>query len=130
MIQSIKLTFAGKEIEFSLGLGALGEILEKTDLSIDELKTKVERNPFKYFPILMYYSAECQCELDGKEIDFTLNDMIGFIDDSGAMASDQLSKFAVAFKDSQDRNVPQVKEIVEEAPANASAKKKLIGQTM
>lgn len=104
----MKLTINKKQLDFSLGLGFLGELLEQLDLGLDELLIKIDKNPFKYIPLAMYHSAKYALESEDKEVDFTKNDFTKWIDKDGALTDKNVSviKFLSEFQKSIYKDVP------------------------
>jgi len=107
-MSTLKLTIDKKEYNFTLGLGFLGEVLDELDLDITQLISKYDKNPFKYVPILVYHSAKYSNELDNKEVNFTLKDIIRGIENDGALTDKNTSiiKFNEAFVRSLTKDVP------------------------
>ena len=73
-MNTVKITIGNKEIEFAFGLGFLGAALEDMDLGVDEVQGKIQKNPFKIVPLLMYHSAKYAQERVGKEPQYSLID--------------------------------------------------------
>ena len=98
-MNTIKLTINRRELDFTFGLGFLGELLEELDISIDEVITKSGKNPFKWIPLLMFHSASYSINSNGGEIDFTLKELIKWIeqDKKGGVV---VTKFTEAFLNS------------------------------
>lgn len=108
-MNEIELTINGKKLKFTFGLGFLGEVLENNDISIDDLLVKIDRNPFKWIPTIMYASTKYSYSLEGKELDFTLQDMFKWTDQEGGLTDKNLTvvKFIEAFRASLFKNVPE-----------------------
>ena len=109
-----KLKFNEKEYDCILGLGFLGEVQEILNLDYNTLLEKYEKFPFKYVPLLMFHSIRWAKELEEKEIDFTLKDLLGWIEDEGGLTNKQMIKFSNAFVKSLTKDVPKEEEIEEE----------------
>ena len=106
-MNEIKLTIGGKAYVFTLGLGFLGELLEETNLSLDELIPKMIRNPFKWVPVAMFQSAKYSCELEGIEIDFTAKLILeGLSNEKGGINCKQTLAFMAALNKSLTHNIP------------------------
>ena len=110
----IKLKLKGREFDFTFGLGFLGELLDVLDISIDEVVGKLNRNPFKMIPFLMYRSAKYSFELEGKDFDYTILDFITWIEEEGGFTSKSVESFLVAFTNSMTKGVPVEEEITDE----------------
>lgn len=116
MASSIKLKINGKEIEFGFGLRFVGELIESTGLTLDEIVVKSRSNPFKMIPTMMYLSALHSKDRRGEEIDFTEIELADMIDDSGGINQDSIVKFLSKFTDSLLKDVPKTPESKEDAP--------------
>ena len=112
-MKTIKLTFNKKEYNFSFGLGFIGMLLNETDLGLDEIVAKLNKNPFWTIPVLMFNSAKYSSMLDDKDIDFTQNDFIDWIDLEGGLGSKNVVKFLNTFTSSLTKNVPKEDEVEE-----------------
>ncbi len=113
MMKTIKLTFNQKELEFSLSIGFLGEILENWNVSVSEIDKKISDNPFKWFPIFLYESAKYSAEYNKREFDSTLYDYIDLIEQDGGVDSKNLVTFYKALMKSLTNHVPVEKDIKE-----------------
>ena len=120
-MNKITLKINDKELEFSFGLAFLGELIEKTDLSLEDIIAKMNKNPFKMVPMIMFYSASYALERKGKEVDFTRFDISDWIDTSGGIADKSVVKFIEAFTLSLTKGVPKEEEA---AKKDDSPKKK------
>lgn len=112
-MSKIELLIGGKKYEGSLGLGFLGEALENLDLDIVQIGAKVDKNPFKYAPILIYESIK----YNNTDIDLTLDKLIELLDSPEGLKN--INKFIIAFVKSLTKNVPK-----EEPTVDAGPKKK------
>lgn len=106
----ITLTIHKREIEFIFGLEFMGNVLEELDLSIDEIVAKLDKNPFRMIPTLMFISAESSFRRDNKVIDFSKSELIDWIDESGGLGQEAVVKFLKTFTSSLTKNVPSMKE--------------------
>lgn len=115
----MKLEINGKSLEFAFGMGFLGELLEETGLSLDEVLQKVDKNPYKFIPICMYVSTKYAYERQGKEVDFNRFTFIEWLEADGGLTDKNQSavKFMKAFTDSLFKGVPKEED-------NDGAKKK------
>jgi len=107
-MNKIALKINQRELDFTFGLGFLGEALEVLDTDIEGVLLKVNKNPFKTVPILMFQSAKYSLELDGKEVDFTLADMVEWIEKDGALTDKNKSviSFLSSFTNSLLKDIP------------------------
>jgi hypothetical protein len=108
-MREIKLTIGKEEMGFSFGLAFLGELLEETNMSIEEVGTKITRNPFRTVPLIMYYSAKQYAERTVKDFNYTLLDFVDLIDENGGVASKEAITFLEAFTGSLNKGVPKEK---------------------
>jgi hypothetical protein len=109
----MKLVIKEVEYSYSFGLGFLGECLENLDLSVFEIGKKLDRNPFKWTPILMYESIKYTN--DG-EIDITIKEFVNQLDEdvNGAKV---MNEFLIAFVASLQKDVPKQEGVVENKKA-------------
>lgn len=110
-MKKITLNIGGKDREFHFGIGFMGLFLESSGLKITEL-TKIDENPFKYDPILIYSSAVFALQRKGEKADFSLYDVIDWIDESDGTA---VKEFKNAFIESMTKDVPQQTQNSEDA---------------
>lgn len=94
----IKLNDKNFKCEF--GLGFLGECLENLDLSVVQIGEKLDKNPFKWIPTLMYESLKYS-----QDIDFTLKDLIKWLDNEEGKKT--MNDFLLAFVKSLTKDVPK-----------------------
>jgi len=111
-MKNLKLTINSRELEFTFGLGFLGEVLEFLDMSMSELGEKVTKNPYKYIPILVYHSAKYALDLEGKEADFTQKDVIEWIEKDGGInfGNKFYMRFQEKFIESLTKDIPKNEE--------------------
>lgn len=106
-MNSLKLTINKREIEFHFGLYFLGELLDELDLSFDDMSIRVQENPFKFIPQLMFFSAKYAYTRKGEVIDFNLFTLIDWIEYDGGFANPNMENFLNAFSSSLTKNVPK-----------------------
>jgi len=102
-MKSITLNIGGQERVFHFGLGFLGNLLEETNTNMADFDDKRLSNPFKWVPLMMFHSCAYGYIREGKTVDFTLQDMINWIDETDV---ETLQKFNEAFVNSLIKNVP------------------------
>jgi len=112
-MKTIKLTFNKREVNFALGIGFLGELLENHGVSVDGVDKKIKDNPFKWFPIFLFESARFKAESNGDEFNYTLFDYIELVEEDGGVSSPNLIKFYEALLKSLTNNVPIEEEVKE-----------------
>jgi len=98
-----------KEVKYqcSFGLGFLGECLENLNLSVYEIGEKLDKNPFKWIPVLMYESIKYP-----NGIEFTQKELIGFLEDDGAKGTATMAIFLDSFIKSLTKDVPKEENVV------------------
>jgi len=114
-MDNLTLKINDRLLEFTFGLGFLGELLDHTNLSIDELVDKLNKNPFKMIPVIMFESADYVLKKQSKDIDFTQYDFTDWIDLDGGVGSESIVRFLDAFTHSLTKDVPKEDELVEES---------------
>ena len=120
-MSKLTLKFSKKEIDFSLGLGFLGEVLEVLDISIGELGEKMVKNPFKFVPAIMFESAKYQA---GNEFEFTMPEFVEFLDNNGGIFSPAVQQFQLKLMESFTKDVPSEDQDVE--PSDEPKKNRLV----
>lgn len=110
----IKLKYKEKEITFSLGLYFVGEIQFVYDMDIEKVVNSLDKNPLKFLPEFMYYSAKTHKELNGEAFEMTKGQMISLISEDGGINSKNSIAFLEAFNNSLIKNVPETDEKIEE----------------
>ena len=118
----IVIKLKNKNHDFCFGLGFMGNLLEQLDCSIDELMQGIQKNPFKFIPVLMFESYAYGCKRENKEKEHDLYSFTDVIDDEGGVVSEKVSKFLEAFTESMTKNVP--KEPIRKGKPKASQVKK------
>lgn len=107
----VKIEIGGKDRDFSFGLAFFGEALEHFDMDVTELGLKLQNNPFKYQPLIMFISAKHALELQGKEVDFSSSDVVSWIEnEDGGIRCEKVQQFDKAFAESLMKNVPKENE--------------------
>lgn len=102
-MKSITLNIGGQDRVFHFGLGFLGNLLEETNTNMVDFDEKRLANPFKWVPLMMFHSCAYGYIREGKEVDFTLQNMINWIDETDV---ETLQKFNEGFVNSLVKNVP------------------------
>jgi len=105
-MKQITLNIGGKERVFYFGLGFLGNLLEKTGVQMHEIDAKIQGNPFKWMPEIMYYSLAYGYIRKNENPDFDTFDVSDWIDDEGGFESKNVTDFFNAFRQSLQKDVP------------------------
>jgi hypothetical protein len=108
-MKKINLQIGGQYRDFYFGLGFLGNLLDTENLAMNEIDSKLAENPFKWIPLIMYYSCAYGYKRKNELPLFDAFDMADWIDEAG-MDSEVVVKFFEAFKQSLTKDVPQEKE--------------------
>jgi len=103
--KEIKLELNGNDYVLPFGLGFLGECLENLGLNVQQIGQKLDDNPFKWIPTLMYESHKYKCLLDDEEVQFTYRELVNFLDDEEGKV--KMNKYLIAFVDSLRKDVPK-----------------------
>ena len=85
----------------------LGDFLEEVDLSLEEVGEKMQKNPFRLLPKMIYISARSEAEILSKEFDLTLKDVVEMIESDGGIASPEVTRFINEWTKSLTNGVPQ-----------------------
>lgn len=107
-MKKITLNIGGQDRNFYFGLGFLGRLLDETNTNMVDFDRLRSENPFKWIPLMMFHSCAYGYIRDGKEPNFTLQDVINWIDDSTV---EVLQSFNTAFVNSLIKDVPEQKEV-------------------
>lgn len=98
------LQISDKIIAFHIGIGFLGEYQDKHDIDIHQLIEKLDKNPWKMIPSLMYESALYRSK--GK-LKLSYDEFLDLIDDDGGYSSKGLTGFLNNFMNSLVKDVPK-----------------------
>ena len=110
-MKSIKLKIGGEEREFFFGLGFLGNLLESENLTLQELGIKTTENPYKWTPLIMWYSLAWGYIREGKTIEVKPLYVADWLDDLG-LQSEVVKSFDNALVASLKKDVPTDKKKV------------------
>jgi len=105
-MNKIDLTINKRKLTCSFGLGFIGELLDDLDMTLNEVVEKLNKNPFKFVPLLMFKSAEYTLLSKGEEVTFTKYTLMDDIDKDGGLDGESLVKFLHAFTESLSKGVP------------------------
>jgi len=107
-MKSIVLNIGGKDRTFYFGLGFLGNLLEKENIGFQDIDTKIKENPFKWIPLIMFYSLAFGFTRKNENPDFDAFDVSEWVDEIGADNS-IVNDFFIAFRQSLVKDVPESK---------------------
>lgn len=102
-----KITLLGKEFHF--GIGFFSEILENTNITLEDIFKKIQSNDVSIYRILMYYSLVYSSKRRNENVDFDIYHIDDLIDSNGGLDGDFIISFAKAFLESVNKNVPEDK---------------------
>lgn len=114
----MKLKINGKDLEFSFGLGFLGELLDETGKDMNEVLEALDKNPYKFIPLTMFVSCKYAYESKGQKIDFNKYQFFAWIDADGGLTDENQS--AITFMEELTKSL--FKDVPEEK--GSSSKKK------
>ena len=115
MSKQIEIVLNERTLKCSFGLGFLGECLENLGLNVFEIGKKLDDNPFKWIPVLMYESAK----YTDKDLNLSLEELIELLDTTDG--NKEMAKFLGAFVQSLNKDVPIEKGV---KPSKNVSKKK------
>lgn len=107
-MKKINLHIGGQYRDFYFGLGFLGNLLESENIQFHEIDEKIKENPFKWLPLIMYYSAAFGYVRENKEVPFKPFDISDWVDELG-VESQVVKDFFAAFRQSLVKDVPEQK---------------------
>lgn len=110
-MKSITLNIGGEDRTFYFGLGFLGNLLEKENIQFHEIDEKTKGNPFKWIPLIMFYSCSFGYSRKNEFAPFDAFDVAEWIDEVGIDGS-VVSDFFTAFRESLTKDVPEAKKKV------------------
>lgn len=96
----IEIKIGDKVLPCSLGLGFLGNFIEETGIGVTEIGENLNRNPFKYVPLLLFHSTKTA----GSEI--SLEEVTELLDNNGGLGNDEVNRFLLAWTKSMTKDVP------------------------
>lgn len=108
-MKQIELELGGEKRTFYFGLGFLGNLIEKENLSFEEIDEKLASNPFKWIPLIMYYSCAWGYTRKNERPNFDVFDITEWVDEAG-IDSTVVVDFFQAFRQSLVKDVPQTKD--------------------
>ena len=104
-MKQIELELGGEKRTFYFGLGFLGNLLEKENVGIGEIDDKLINNPFKWMPLIMYYSLAWGYTRKNNFVPFDVFDVTEWIDEVGIDDTIVVDFFS-AFRQSLTKDVP------------------------
>ena len=108
-MKPISLDIGDRKFEFSFGLSFLGDLIEETELTIDEIVDRLTTNPFKMVPTMMYLSAKNAADRNGSNLDFSYHELVDIIDEAGGINQDAVEVFLSTFTKTLTKDVPKEK---------------------
>lgn len=109
-MKQIELEIGGEKRTFYFGLGFLGNLLEKENVSIADIDEKLVNNPFKWMPLIMYHSLAWGYVKKNERPLFDSFDVAEWLDEVG-LDDTVVIDFFTAFRQSLVKDVPQTKEV-------------------
>ena len=127
-MNKIKITLGGEDRDVRFGLGVLGDIQEHLNIDMSELGIMLSKNPFKIIPVAIYFGIKYEVEKTGSIPDFTLFDVLEWIEDlEGGYTNTVIDEASLCFMRSLVKNVPNMKQAIESSDLDDEQKKRLIG---
>jgi len=118
------LNIGGKERGAKLGLGFIQSVLENEKISINDFFAKVESEAFTFLPKLLYYSLKYNEERAQRKVDFNLDDVLDWLDETG-INSEEFTDFQIAFFSSLKVHLPEEnRKIIDSSVKQLQGKKK------
>ena len=109
MITQFKLQVKGKQREFKTGLGFLGQYQKDNLVSFNEITFGIDNNPLYYIPDLMYHSMSYAAKIKDENIEFTKNEFLDWIDETGSEAITKMGDFKEKLIESLESFLPKEK---------------------
>lgn len=117
MKNKIDIVFEDKTLSFFFGLSFLGDFLENQSIELSDIDEKLQKNPFKFIPLLMYESYKHASKRIGNNNILDYYKFTDVLESVGGLGALQVQQFIQAFTESLTKNVPEVE-------ADNDAKKK------
>jgi hypothetical protein len=108
-MKQITLNIGGEDRVFYFGLGFLGNLLESENIAMNEIDAKLAENPFKWIPLIMFYSCAFGYKRKNEFAPFDAFEVADWIDEVG-MNSEVVTDFFKAFTQSLTKDVPVSKD--------------------
>jgi len=108
-MKKINLFIGGEYRDFYFGLGFLGNLLDKEGLMVHQIDDKIKENPFKWVPLIMFYSAAFGYARKSENAPFDSFDVADWIDNLEPNSTIIIDFFA-AFRNSLQKDVPEQRE--------------------
>jgi len=108
-MKQITLNIGSEDRVFYFGLGFLGNLLESENIAMNEIDAKLAENPFKWIPLIMFYSCAFGYKRKNEFAPFDAFDVADWIDEIG-MNSQVVTDFFKAFTQSLTKDVPVSKD--------------------
>jgi len=105
-MKQIELELGGEKRTFHFGLGFLGNLLESEKIAMSEIDAKLIENPFKWIPLIMYYSCAYGYVRNNETVPFNNYNFADWVSELG-MDSETVTSFFQAFTKSLTKDVPQ-----------------------
>lgn len=105
-MKQITLNLGGEDRVFYFGLGFLGNLIEKSGVGMHEIDSKIQENPFKWMPEIMFHSVAFGFIRQGQEVPFNSFHVADWIDADGGFDSQNVMRFFEAFRQSLVKDVP------------------------
>ena len=102
MKKAIDIQIGSESYHCPFGLEFLGECLENLNLNVHQIGEKLDNNPFKWIPTLMYESIK----LDKGEMDFTYKELLNKLDED-ENGNQTMAAFLHGFVESLKKDVPK-----------------------
>jgi uncharacterized protein YneR len=106
-MSELKLKFGEVEVNLSLGLLFLGNVIERFEIKPNEIPGLIRSNPFLNVPLMIFEAAKAYSFLKKETFELTENDIFRFLESDGGVNSNQLKRFSDSYIESLVKNVPK-----------------------
>ena len=101
----LTLEMGGQPRTFHFGTGFLGNCLETLGVSFQELFEKMQSNPYKIVPVMMFESYKFNLWMEDKEPDCTQKDFIRWISEEPDTDEGPMNVWVTAYMNSRTKHV-------------------------
>ena len=117
-MNQIDFKIGGDTRRFNFGLKFLGDILSHFNTDIVGLGELLDSNPFATRPVILYYGHVASLKRNNKPVDFTLDDVIDWVDEmEGGISNEYVIQSVMLVLESVKTHIPKSDSPIDEDEA-------------